>query len=130
MEKGWPPKTIFKGLINLNMETASQIYTQLSKKELLVDQDYKKMWHQLLKSAVYYANIRSEWFLKNQKEKMESDHIRTMAHDTFIDSCNILARYMKTNGMDDSWREKIGHDRKDIGDFGCYISCILGIASR
>jgi len=77
----------------MNLETASQIYTQLSKKELLVDQGYQELWYQLLKSAVYYENIRAEWLLKDQKEKMESDHIRTMAHNAFIDSCNILARY-------------------------------------
>jgi len=33
-------------------------------------------------------------------------------------------------GEDNSWRMKLGDDRKDLGDFACYLHCLLGILSR
>jgi len=60
----------------------------------------------------------------------DSGNTKTVSHDAFIDSCNILSRNMAKAGEDNSWREVLGDNRKEIGDFACYLSCILGIKAR
>jgi hypothetical protein len=37
---------------------------------------------------------------------------------------------MKASGETNTWRELLGYDRKDIGDFACFIHCILGLSAR
>jgi len=54
---------------------------------------------------------------------------RTATHDTLIDACDILSRNMKKSGEDASWRALL-KERKEIGDFACYIHCVLGLAAR
>lgn len=34
---------------------------------------------------------------------------------------------MKKQGEDASWWEQLGQNRQRIGDFACYIHCILGL---
>jgi tetratricopeptide (TPR) repeat protein len=46
------------------------------------------------------------------------------------DACNILSRAMNERGKDISWRAQLGQDRREIGDFACYIHCILGLSAR
>lgn len=55
---------------------------------------------------------------------------RSMKHDAFITSLNVLARIAEKEGIDNSWRDDLGEDRKRIGDFACYISYITGISNR
>ena len=83
-----------------------------------------------LEAAVRYANIRAEWALQTLDERRAINERRTAAHNAFIDRCNILGRYMYMKGKDASWREGLGHDRKDIGDFACLIHAVLGISAR
>ena len=84
----------------------------------------------LLDKAVRYARIRVDWELADLSRRHELDEYRKRAHDSLIDACNILARTMAQVGMDASWRDKIGQDRRDIGDFACFIHCLLGLAAR
>jgi len=49
------------------------------------------------------------------------DKSRTIAHDIFIDCCNIFSRNMAKNGEDVSWRNKLGDNRQTIGDFACFV---------
>jgi hypothetical protein len=37
---------------------------------------------------------------------------------------------MKKAGEDDSWRIKLGTDRKRIGDFACLVHALIGIEAR
>ncbi len=37
---------------------------------------------------------------------------------------------MAKAGEDVAWRTVLGEDRKNIGDFACYLHCILGLRSR
>lgn len=83
-----------------------------------------------LKSAVRYAQIRVDWYFADQEERIELDKERTRAHEALISNCNALARNMKVSGEDDSWRKRLGDDRKRIGDFACYIHAIIGIDAR
>ncbi len=108
----------------MTLEDTKKIYEQmrLSKHDKLVDS--------LIASAVQYARIRVDWQLATSSEKRAMEDARTRAHTAFIDSCNILSRNMVKAGEDNNWREKIGNDRKAIGDFACHLHCLLGILVR
>lgn len=84
----------------------------------------------LIKAAIVYARLRTDWELEGKKGRKEMDVSRTIAHDALIDSCNVLSRSMKMSGEDISWRELLGLERKEIGDFACFLHCILGILAR
>lgn len=81
-------------------------------------------------SAVRYARKRVDWQLAGIQERMEIERSRRLAHDAFIDSCNVLARCMKKNGLSSEWRDQLGEDRCELGDFACFIHLILGLRSR
>jgi len=58
------------------------------------------------------------------------DAARTRAHDLFIEACDMMGRCMQNEKEDFSWRGELGNDRKEIGDFACYIHLILGLVAR
>jgi hypothetical protein len=80
--------------------------------------------------ALDYARIRADWMVSPREKRIEIDQRRRLAHNAFIDACNILSRTMASEGEDNSWRAELGDDRKNIGDFACYIECFLGIEAR
>ena len=81
-------------------------------------------------TAVRYARIRVDWKLTSREGRQEMDADRRNAHDAFIDSCNILSRAMAKKGESTRWREQLSHDRRILGDFWCYLHCLLGLAVR
>ena len=93
-------------------------------------EDKKELADDLFQKSCYYANIRTEWEFMDRAQKVEKDNSRTMAHDGVIRSLDILARLINNSGGEASWREKLGNDRKRIGDFACFISFIIGINNR
>ena len=84
----------------------------------------------MLKHAVRYSNIRAVWWLADEEKRKEMDPERTLAHNAFISSCNALARNMKIEMEDVTWRVKMGEDRKDIGDFAVFLVTVMGIKAR
>ena len=84
----------------------------------------------LIKSAVRYSRLRVDWLLSDQGNRMELEEERTIAHNAFISSCDILSRNMNQSGEDNHWRSQIGSDRKDIGDFACLLHAVMGIQAR
>lgn len=82
----------------------------------------------LIQNAIKYARIRTDWMLTPSEKRVEIS--RGDAHNAFIDSCNILSEAMANNGEDVTWRKTLGDNRKVIGDFACYLHCILGIQAR
>ena len=87
----------------------------------------KREW---LQQAVRYARLRTDWQLVDAEEQRELDEPRRLAHNAFIDTCNILSRAMARDGHDISWRDQLGYDRATIGDFACFIHCFVGLAAR
>jgi hypothetical protein len=85
---------------------------------------------QLFRKAVDYANIRVEWQLSDQDGKVLMDPVRTKAHDAFIEICDVMGQAMAGEGEDVAWRDDLGGDRKEIGDFACYVHLILGLVAR
>jgi len=84
----------------------------------------------LFRKAVEYAGIRAEWQLSEPEKRVATSEVRTKAHDAFIEACDMMGRRMSDEGEDASWREDLGDDRKEIGDFACYLHLILGLAAR
>ena len=83
-----------------------------------------------IETAIRYARIRADWYFISDAEKNSNEDLRTRTHNALIDSCNILSREMIKAGEDASWRMELGNDRKEIGDFACYVHCFLGLSSR
>lgn len=110
--------------MSLDYITAQQAYQQISQSRLT---DLRTA---LFKAAVRYATIRAEWHFMSIEEKASADPSRTIAHNRFIDTCNIFSREQAKIGEDNRWRETIGMDRKMIGDFACWVSCWVGIGER
>ena len=108
----------------MNYKTALTIYNTIDNTKLIDLKD------DLYKSAIYYANVRANWYLMSKEERAEADSSRTIAHNAFLDCVKILERNMKNNGENTDWRMLLGEDRKEIGDFACYLHLILGIMMR
>jgi len=108
----------------MDYEIAEEILKQLVTTKL---EDLK---NDLIQKAVKYARIRTDYQLAPSESRNEIGPLRTIAHNAFIDSCNILSRNMANNGEDITWRKMLGDNRKVIGDFACYLHCILGIYAR
>lgn len=110
--------------MSLDHATALQAYNQISQSHL------SDLRTALFKAAVRYAAIRAEWHFMTPQERASVDSSRTIAHNRFIDTCNIFSREQAKAGEDNRWREAIGTDRKMVGDFACWVSCWVGIGSR
>jgi hypothetical protein len=98
--------------------------------KIITDSKLNSLSDKLIKSAIRYARIRVDWHLMSTAERIVLDEERTIAHDAFINACNILSRNMALKGEDNSWRSKIGDDRKSIGDFACLLHAVMGIKAR
>ena len=107
----------------MSYELAIRIYEAMKtgKADLLED---------VLRAAIRYSQIRAEWMLMTVEERREVDARRTAAHNAFIDALNILSRAMKKAGQDNEWRRLLGDDRKEIGDFACFLVAHLGVLAR
>jgi hypothetical protein len=108
----------------MSFEKSLSIFEKINSTKL------QKLKEDLFESAVCYARIRTDWQFMSNEEKLANDDLRTRAHNTLIDACNILSREMIKVNEDASWRIELVNDRKEIGDFACYVHCFLGLASR
>ena len=130
-ERGKISKTGFEseqGSEMLSYETGKTCYQSIQAAALPVR--LQSLRTELFAKAVEYAHLRAQWQLSSPANRDHMDAHRTLAHNAFIDACNILSRNMGAEGLDISWRAEIGDDRKKIGDFACQISCLLGLAAR
>lgn len=108
----------------LTYDAAKYCYTSILESELTA------LSRELFQKALEYARIRAQWMMMTLDQRKEIDQRRTLAHNAFIDACNIMSRNMAKNDEDNSWRANLGDDRKNIGDFACYIHCFLGIDAK
>lgn len=108
----------------MNHDIAAHIYHHIKLSSL------ENLRDSLFRSAIEYAKIRVCYRLATIEECLELDQRRTLAHNALISSCNILSRNMAQRGENIEWRALLGDDRKEIGDFACYLHCIFGIEVR
>lgn len=108
----------------MELKEALQIF------ETLKGTKHTQAFDWMVKSAVRYAGIRADWYFAKMAEQNMMDDERTIAHDTFIQSCDVLSLKMKEHGESTAWRTAIGSDRKSIGDFACLVHAIIAIKAR
>ena len=113
----------------MNWDKAATLFHQIKEIDV-TDPVLGTCKRRLITLAIRYARIRTDWVLadRNQRDWMSEERTRT--HNALIDACNLLSRHMQSKGVDNSWREELGMDRLEIGDFACYIHCILGLKAR
>lgn len=87
----------------LDYQTAYQAFTAVQNSKLT------ELRKSLYKAAVHYATIRAEWEFQSIDDRV--DAARTIVHNRFIDSCNILSREQAKIAEDNSWRAAIGTDQ-------------------
>ncbi len=115
----------------LKIEDALQIYTKMADCiSRCTLEDKMDFWNDCLKKAADYTIIRNRWEMMSKEEKRDADEGRSLKHDGFITSLNILSRIAQKEGVDNSWRDELGEERKRIGDFACFITYITGISNR
>ncbi len=106
------------------IETATRAFNEIRNTQ------HEGLHRDLVRAAVNYAHFRAEWYLADQEQKANTNQARTAAHNAFIDSCNILSRQMAKSEESIAWRELLGSDRREIGDFACFIALFVGLAAR
>ncbi len=84
----------------------------------------------LFRKAADYARARVDWQLSSPEDRVRMDETRRSLHDAFIEECDRMSRNMLQEGEDNTWRDILGEDRKEIGDFACYIHLIIGLVAR
>ena len=115
----------------LKMEDALKIYTEMCESfSRCTMEDKMEFWNDFVAKAVKYTGIRCRWETMSREEKMAEDAGRSMVHDGLITAVNILSRIAANEGIDNSWREELGDERKRIGDFACFVTYMTGIANR
>ena len=115
----------------LPIAEALEIYTQMCDglKKCSVP-DKNNFASACLEKACRYSQIRMKWEFMTLEERSESDSGRTVTHNAFIDSLNILSRVISSDNIDVSWKEKLGDSRKRIGDFACFMAYMTGVGNR
>lgn len=108
----------------LKYDTAINCYS------LILESNLSPLRRELFQKALEYARIRAQGMVSSLEQRKDMNQRRTLAHNSFIEACNIMSRNMEKNDEDNSWRADLGDDRKVIGDFACYIHCFLGIEAR
>ena len=120
---------------SLSFEDMQDIHRQMLV-DIGVDADAVEIYGELVETSRRYADIRAKWLMLDRETKVETDSRRTSCHDSVIIKFNMLARYVKMQGKDAQWRERLGdekensYNRKRIGDFACYLVFINSLNAR
>ena len=114
----------------MKWDTAIDIWQRIGNSGCEMNHDLAEMMKEMVNCALKYARIRTDWQLADFDRRREMDFSRTCAHNDFINSCRIFGRNLGKSGFDDTWLVTLGEDRKDIGDFACFIHCLLGLQAR
>lgn len=112
----------------LEFNEAMELYEEILKEACEEDVLYQEAWDNALGAMLDYGSLRSHWKV-TPKEDRDNDN-RTVKHDNVIHSLDRLAEVSKAKGCKAVWRERLGDQRKRIGDFACYVSLIYGLFAR
>lgn len=111
-------------LSHMTYELAKTIYEKMNTTKL------EELLDDLVKYASNYARIRADWREADADRRREMDAHRTITHNALLDACKILARNQVKAGESTEWRELLGDQRAEIGDFACYLHCFRGLEGR
>jgi hypothetical protein len=84
----------------------------------------------VIQLAIEYARLRVDHLIAPPDRQAQLGQQRSQTHNALIRAINELAEAMESAHENTLWRETMGQDRKDIGDFACCVHCILGIEAR
>ena len=98
--------------------------------ETLTETKQRQQMGEMTQLAIEYARLRVDHLIAAPDKQTQLGHQRSKVHNALITACDALAQAMEANHEDTLWREAIGQDRRDVGDFACYVHCKLGIESR
>ncbi|MEK5393574.1 hypothetical protein NSQ59_25025 [Margalitia sp. FSL K6-0131] len=118
---------------SLTFQEAIDIHSKILQTANTKDEDFQELLEDVIKAANNYANIRANWSIQTTDERKNIDEARTIQHNDFMATLKILARYMKNQGWDSEWMDKLGtieNDRKRFGDFACYMVCVNSLNAR
>jgi hypothetical protein len=113
----------------MDLPTAQEMLVEIEV-ETRGRRDLEDLKTDLFWAALRYARTRSEWSLLDREERNRGEAARTIQHKCLIDACDILARAARGKGLQAAWRDRLGRDRKETGDFACLLSAVLGLRSR
>ena len=120
----------YKGRVNeITIEECMELH-QMIKSEIRDDEEAEEIYADLLEKALDYIPYRVLWTYKDREWRNRYDESRTMCHDSMITHFNMLARYLRQQGRSAEWRDKLGDDRRRIGDFAGYLVYVQSIGGR
>lgn len=120
----------YKGRVNeITIEECMELH-QMIKYEIRDDEEAEEIYEDLLEKALDYIPYRVRWTYKDREWRNRYDESRTMCHDSMITHFNMLARYLQQQGRSAEWRDKLGDDRRRIGDFAGYLVYVQSIGGR
>lgn len=112
----------------LTLTEALEIYNEMERLLDRTDEDIVSLYNSLIEKSIRYAHTRAEWTTLTRQERISRDESRSILHDSFISSVNIIARTQGESGS--AWRKLLTDDRKRIGDFACYIALFKALDAR
>ena len=105
---------------------AKKLYEEIETKvKNTTIEGFDEFYEGFLKSAVDYAQTRTNWSFMTQSEQIENDKSRSIKHDSYMSSLGAVCRNLGIEGIDE-----IMPDRKAKGDFACYIALFLSFEQR
>lgn len=119
----------------LTFEDMQDIHSQMIA-DVGTDADAVEIYVELIDASTKYADMRAKWLMLDREKRIEIDSRRTSCHDSVIVKFNMLARYVRMQGRDAQWRDRLGdenenpYNRKRVGDFACYLVFINSLNAR
>ena len=104
-------------------DAIDELYEKKKTDDILVE-----LTEAFYKAAFEYTKDRVQWNFYTREEKISNDSSRTCKHNSFMDSYNILLRYLERT-MDVS-KLRIEGERKVLGDFANYVVYKLAVKQR
>lgn len=110
----------------LQYEVAKNLYEEIeTKAKSSTIEGFDELYERFLKTAVNYAQNRTNWSFMTQSERIDDDKSRSIKHDSYMSSLGAVCRNLGIKGIDE-----IMPDRKAKGDFACYITLFLSLERR
>lgn len=110
----------------LQYEISKKLYEEMKAKAAKSRIDgLQELFQTFLKTAVRYANTRTDWSFMSRAEQIEADRSRTIKHDSVISLLTAVCRNLEIDGV-----EELLPDRKTKGDFACFIALFLALEQR
>jgi hypothetical protein len=114
---------------SITFEEAAEMFKDMACGIADSEENYD-IWVDLCGNIRDYVAYRVNWAIWDNETKREKDAARSITHDALIGTFNMIARVQGKEGIDNSWRQRLGEDRRRIGDYACMCCAIITINMR